>query len=261
MPRFFYIARDKAGKKITGTEEGANQDYIISWLQAKDLIVIKVELESRTATAEFKAQLSESRFKFGHFRSTARDLSLFCRQLATLLGAGVTILEALVIISKQVTSRRLFNVITNLRKNMEAGLSLHEAMSKNRSIFSDLWVNLVESGEASGNLAAVLSRLANYLERDVQFRSKILSALIYPVILMLVGTGALLFLTVKIIPTFAALFAGFNIELPLMTQALIIASNIIRRYMFFLFIAVGLAILFFRRYIKLPEGRKRFENF
>ena len=261
MPRFFYIARDKTGKKVTGVEDRSSQDDAIAWLQSKDLIVIKVEPESARAGAEFKGQLFKGRFKVSHFRITASDLSLFCRQLATLLGAGVTILEALIIISKQVTSRRLFNVITNVRKNMEAGLSLHESLAKNRSTFSDLWINLVESGEASGNLAIVLSRLANYLERAVQFRSKIISALIYPMILMSVGVVALIFLTVKIIPTFASLFSSFNIELPLITRALIATSNFIRSYLLFLFIALGIVIFILRRYIKFPRGRKRYEHF
>src|SRR4030042_1128493 len=92
--------------------------------------------------------------------------------------------------------------------------------------FSELWVNLVESGEASGNLALVLDRLATFLERDAAFRSKIVSALIYPVILMFAGMGALLFLTVRIIPTFAELFKGFKMQLPLLTRILIEMSSV-----------------------------------
>ncbi len=262
MPRYYYVARDRSGKKITGVEDSVSKDDLVTWLQAKGLVVTDIQLDSEREVRDFKTKsYYKSRFKFGHFGITARDLSLFCRQLATLLGAGVTILEALGIISKQVVSRRLYKVITDLRKNMEAGLSLHEAMAKNRSVFSDLWVNLVESGEASGNLSVVLSRLANYLERDVQFRNKIVSALIYPAILMVIGVGALIFLTVKIIPTFANLFAGFNIQLPLLTRLLIIASSIIRHYMLFFFAVVAVAVFLIKKYIKLPEGRRRYENF
>ena len=261
MPRFFYIARDKIRKKITGVEESKNQDELIARLQAKGLIVIDVRLESKKIEAELKARPHKSKFKRGHFRVSADDLTLFCRQLATLLGAGVTILEALVIISKQVTSRRFYNVINDLKKDMEAGLSLHEAMAKSRSVFSQMWVNLVESGEASGNLAIVLSRLASYLEQAAKFRSKIISALIYPLILMVVGLGALLFLTIKIIPSFANLFTGFNIELPLLTQILIGASNFIRHYLIFLILAVIVIIFLIKSYISHPEGRRRYESF
>ncbi len=263
MPRFFYIARDKTGKKITGAEESGNQDELIAWLQARGLVVIHAGLESKRSGAQVKAHPGPAKFRFkrGHFRITSNDLSLFCRQLSTLLGSGVTILETLVIISRQVSSRRFYNVISDLKKNMEGGLSLHEAMAKNRSVFSDLWINLVESGEASGNLSVVLSRLASYLERNAQFRSKIVSALIYPAILMFVGTGALLFLTIKIIPTFASLFESFNMQLPFLTQVLIVASNLIRKYLLVFIIAISTIIFIFRRYIKRPEGRKKYEKF
>ena len=261
MPRFFYIARDNTGKKITGVEQRLNQDELVAWLQAKGLVVINIILESAGRGAKAKTQLSRPRFKRGHFRITANDLSLFARQLATLVGAGVTILEALYTISKQVSSRRLYNVIGDLRKDMEAGLSLHESMARYSKVFSPLWINLVESGEASGNLGIVLSRLASYLERDAQFRAKIISALIYPIILIVIGLGALIFLTIRVIPTFANLFASFKIQLPLLTRVIIGASNFMRHYLVYIILAVAAAVFVTRRYIRRPEGKRRFENF
>jgi len=260
MPRFVYVARDNTGRKVTGAEQSPNQEELITWLQAKGLIVTEVQLESKQVEAKAETQRSKSKLKRGHSRITANDLTLFCRQLATLLAAGVSILEALAIISKQITSRQFYEVLSDIRRSMEAGLSLHEAMSKNPKIFSPLWVNLIESGEASGNLAVVLSRLASFLERNMQFRAKIVSALIYPIILMVVGLGALLFLTVKIIPTFANLFNSFNMELPFITQMLIAVSNFVRRYMLMLIIS-GVVIAFvIRGYINRPQGRRRYEN-
>jgi type IV pilus assembly protein PilC len=261
MPRFFYIARDKRGKKITAVQESANQADLIAGLQSRGWVVISVELKAERPEPGLKAQPSKPGFKRGHARITTRDLSLFCRQLATLLGAGVTILEALTTVSRQVGSRRLYNAINELKEYMEAGLSLHEAMAKCPRVFSDLWVNLVESGEASGNLAIVLSRLASSLERNEQFRSKIISALLYPAILLAVGLGALIFLTTKIIPTFAALFAGFNMQLPFLTRLLIGASSLIRQYVIFLIIAIAVAVFLIKRYIKIPDGRRRYEKF
>ncbi|MGD9015334.1 MAG: type II secretion system F family protein [Candidatus Omnitrophota bacterium] len=260
MPRFVYIARDKTGNKVTGTEESPSQDELIAWLQAKNLVVTNVQLESKVVTKEVKKQRSKTKLKRGHSRITGNDLTLFCRQLATLLAAGVSILEALAIILKQVTSRQFYDVLNDLRRSMEAGLSLHEAMAKKPRVFSPLWVNLVESGEASGNLAVVLSRLASFLERNMQFRAKIVSALIYPIILMVVGIGALFFLTVKIIPTFANLFSSFNMQLPVITQILISVSNFIRRYMLFIIIAAVVMVFIIRGYIKHPQGRRKYES-
>lgn len=261
MPKFFYIARNKEGKKDSGVEEAASQEEAVSRIQAKGLIVINIFPESKdTVTGLRPEAIAKIQFKPKHYRVTKDDLVLFCRQLATLLGAGVTILKSLEIISRQVSSRRLFNVIKDLQKNMEAGLSFHEAMAKHPSVFSDLWINLIESGEASGNLAMVLGRLAGYLERNAAFRSKIVSALVYPVILTCVGLFALLFLTVKIIPTFVELFKGFNIELPLLTQILVSISGFIRKYFLLIIIAIAAGIFMLRSFISTRQGKKKFED-
>ncbi len=261
MPRFSYIAKDKTGKKISNVEECASKDELITRLQSKGLVVINVQPELKKVKARQKISPAEFIHRHRHYRITPHDLSLFCRQLATLIGAGVTILEALNIILRQVFSRRLYSAICDLRRKMEEGLSLHEAMATNRSVFSELWINLVESGEASGNLAGVLSRLAGYLERKARFRNKIISALIYPVILMIVGMAALLFLTVKIIPSFATLFSGFNVKLPALTMMLIGASNFIRRFLPLLAVGIIAVIFLVKGYISRPEGRKKYEGF
>lgn len=261
MPRFFYIARNKAGSKDSGVEEGASQEEVISRLQAKDLIVINVFPESKEAVAGLNPESSaKTKFKPKHFRITKDDLVLYCRQLATLLGAGVTILKSLEIISKQVSSRRLYSVIKDSQKNMEAGLSFHEAMAKHPSVFSELWVNLIESGEASGNLAMVLDRLATYLERNAAFRRKITSALIYPIILTVVGLGALLFLTIKIIPTFVELFKGFNIELPLLTRILVLVSTSLQKNILIISVTIAVSIFLLRKYAAVKSGRRKLEN-
>jgi len=262
MPKFFYIARDRLGKKITGAEEAGSQEEVISRLQGKDLIVVNVMAEAGEGSMLKPMDIgSKGRISIKHNRVTAGDLTLLCRQLATLLGAGVTILRSLDIILQQVASRRLYQIIKDLEKNMEAGLSLHEAMAKHPAVFSELWVNLVESGEASGNLAMVLNRLATYLERDAAFKKKIISALIYPAMLMFAGLGALLFMTVKIIPTFAEIFKGFNIELPLLTQFLLSLSGFIGKYGIIITILTVAAVWSFRKYISTREGRRRYQEF
>lgn len=262
MPRFYYIARDKSGKKITDFEEASTSEEVVGRLQAKDLIVINVLPENKEDATDLGFAIgSKVKPKFLHYRVTRDDLVIFCRQLATLLGAGVTILKGLDIISQQVSSRKLSKVLKDLAKNMEAGLSFHEIMAKHPDVFSELWVNLVESGEASGNLAIVLTRLASYLERNMAFRKKIVSALIYPAILMFAGMGALLFLTVKIIPTFAELFKGFNITLPFITRILIAISTFMRKFLPVM-VVIGIVVFFlFRNYIKTKEGARRYEKF
>lgn len=263
MPGFYYIARDKTGKKIAATEEASSQDELISRLQARNLVVVNILSESTKGElqqAEYKSAKKIS-FKHKHRRITGSDLTLFCRQLSTLLGAGITILKSLQIISRQVSSIKLQLVIKDLEKNMEAGLSLHEVMARHPRIFSDLWVNLVESGEASGNLAMILSRLATYLERMQAFRSKVISALLYPAILFIAGMLALSFLVIKIIPTFATLFSSFNMTLPFLTRVLIAISNFFRTSIIYIFIFMVTIALLFKRYTRTKSGRKQYEQF
>ncbi len=261
MAKFYYIVRDKKGQKLHGSEESSNQEDLISRLQERQLVVINISQEAKEGQAGFKPEVaSKASFKPKHFGVSSDDLALFCRQLSTLLGAGVTILKSLDIISKQVSSRKLFNVIKVLQKDMEQGLSLHESMAKHPTVFSDLWVNLVESGEASGNLAVVLARLATYLERNASFKNKIISALIYPIILFIAGLGALLFLTIKIVPVFGDLFKGFDIKLPALTQMLIVVSNFIRSTMLFSIIAIVVLSVLIKKYIQTKEGRYSYEK-
>jgi type IV pilus assembly protein PilC len=263
MARFFYSARDSlSNKREQGFEEASTQEEAISRLQARGLLVLSISAQGPEAPhAASPEQIISAKSKPKHSRITSDDLVLFCRQLATLLGAGVTILKSMDIISQQVASKRLYKTIQDLQKDMEAGLSLHEAMAHHPKIFSELWVNLAESGEASGNLALVLNRLAGYLERNAAFKTRLISALIYPTIVMFVGIGALLFLTIKIIPTFAELFSSFKIELPLLTKMMMSVSYFIRKYALPIAgfsLAAGIAL---KKYIGTAKGRRNFEKF
>lgn len=263
MPGFFYVARDSEGKKITGSEEAVSQEELIARLQAKNLLVVSIipEAVGGKTAAVSRAESAGKRQGFAHFGVASADLVLFCRQLSTLLESGVSILKSLDIISRQVASRKFYAVAQDLIKNMEAGLSFHEALARHQKVFSDLWINLVESGEASGNLAVVLSRLASYLERRDAFNRKFISSLMYPLILLCAGLGALLFLTIKIIPTFTELFKSFDITLPLLTRILVAISDFIRRYILAMLGAAFAAGFLFKKYIGTRAGRMQFEKF
>jgi type IV pilus assembly protein PilC len=259
MTKFYYVARDKTGKSLTGSEEASNYEDIATRLQARDLIVINISQEVPKESKSDPAPKFVSHHK--RYRITSGDLVIFCRQLATLLAAGVTILRSLDIIAKQVPSAKFYGVIQDLEKNMEQGLSLHDAMAKHPKVFSELWVNLVESGEASGNLAVILDRLSNYMERDAEFKKKLISSLTYPSVLFCVAMGALLFVTLKIIPTFGEIFKGFGIELPFLTKVLISVSDGIRKFAIVGILGIGVGIFFFKKYVQTQTGRRSFEKF
>ncbi|MDD5565884.1 MAG: type II secretion system F family protein [Candidatus Omnitrophica bacterium] len=261
MPKFQYNCRDRQGKVITGQEDAASSEDLLSRLQARDLIVVSIAQEGAAEQRhELPSQGIKASSRRKRYRIVSGDLVLFCRQLATLLGAGVTILRSLDIISKQVASTKFYNVIQDLEKNMEQGLSLHDAMAKHPKVFSELWVNLVESGEASGNLAIILDRLATYLERNAEFKKKLVSALSYPAILFIVGISAMLFMTIKIIPTFGELFKSFNVELPVLTKALMDISTVIRKYGILLFGGAVALFYMFRKFVSTKDGRRMVER-
>jgi type IV pilus assembly protein PilC len=263
MGRFNYIARDGANKRVTGSLEGTNEEEAVNRLQAMNLLVLEIYAEGVSQGAALTSEMSWKVAGQGHkhYRIQSADLVIFCRQLATLLSAGVTILKSLDTISKQVSSQRLYAVIANLKKNMEQGLSFHEALSKEPTVFSDLWVNLVESGEASGNLAIILDRLALYLERNAEFSRKLISSLLYPCILLAASVVALLFLTIKIVPSFAEVFKNFNITLPLPTLILLGVSNFIRKTFVYTLIGSVIGYFLFINYLKTKVGRRNFEKF
>ncbi|MCX7661430.1 MAG: type II secretion system F family protein [Candidatus Omnitrophica bacterium] len=259
MTEFSYIAYDKLGRKITGTEEANSYEEVISRLQTKELIVANVFIKRKEKPSYGKGSIEGAK-QFKHYRVSTSDLTLFCRQFATLLDAGVSLLKSIEIISGQAASKRLYQILQEIKKDMEQGKSLHEAMEKHPRVFSELWVSLIESGETSGNLALVLERLSKYLERRQEFKRKIISALIYPAILITAGIAALLFLTLKIIPTFAQLFESFGIKLPLVTRILINISKFLRSYIIFILLGIGILFFLFREYIKTKSGRKKYER-
>ncbi len=263
MASFFYVARDKMSQKVTGTLDAANEEEMITRLQAMDLTVVSILPASKENLDSFAPRdKARSGFRYHrHYRINNSDLVLFCRQLTTLLSAGVTILRSLDTISKQVASQKLYNVIERLKKDMGQGLSFHEALGKHPTVFSELWINLVESGEASGNLAVVLERLSIYLERNAEFRRKMISGIIYPAILLCTSIVALLFLTVKIVPSFAEVFKSFDIKMPKPTQILIAISFFIRKTLLLVIIFLSVFFYLFRRYIKTKDGRRNYERF
>jgi type IV pilus assembly protein PilC len=261
MPRFFYIARNKLGNKETGVEEAPTQEEALAQLQSKELIVINVFPETKEIAGLKDEVVKKAKFKTRkHNRVKNSDLVIFCRQLATLLGAGVTILKSLDIIAQQVASHKLNDVIRKLQKDMEGGLSFHEAMAKHPRVFTDLWTNLAESGEASGSLAVILGRLAEYLERAAEFRRKIITTLIYPGILITAGFVALGVLTFKIVPTFSVIFKDFKVQLPFLTRMLFNFSNFLQHRFLILIVIVGISIYLFKRYMRTRAGRLQYEK-
>ena len=262
MAQFFYTVRTKEGKLESGSMEAVTEDELVSALQSRGHIVISVSKkkgEIRFPGQEKREESLQRKRKFHSWVKTD-DMIVFSRQLATMLEAGVTLLRSLEIISQQVESRRLYLAMEEIKKDIEKGHTFRDALAKHPKVFSKFWIHLVETGEASGHLPSTLEQLANFLEASGSVQRKAVSALIYPVILILVAVSAIIIFVVKIIPIFSDIFGGFDMELPLLTRMVITFSDIIRHRLGII-IGVGVGVVFvLRKYIQTEGGRWSFDR-
>ena len=256
MPFFKYTARDRSGKSIEEVKEATSKEDVIKFLQSKDLFLVSI---GEAITTKSKKKTSQKRHFHRSVKST--DLIMFAVQLSTLLSAGVTLIKSLYILSKQVESRNLLTAIEVMIKDIEAGGTFHSALEKHNKIFSPFWGHLVKTGEASGHLPLSLEQLAKYLGEAAALRKKILSAMIYPIILTFMATGAIAVFLIKIIPIFADIFKGFDVQLPLLTRIVIALSDFFKKY--FLIIIGSFTGIFFilKKYVSTKRGMVHFDRF
>ncbi|MDO8602953.1 MAG: type II secretion system F family protein [Candidatus Omnitrophota bacterium] len=254
MPFFRYMARDKSGKLIDERVEIKSEEDLVNSLQARGLIVISIGPAS-----EVKVKKKGDMRKY-HKAVKPHDLIMFSRELATLLGAGVTLIKSLEILCKQIESQTLLKTVEQIKKDVEGGYTFQSALKKHDKIFSNFWINLVETGEASGHLPLSLDQVAAYLEENAELKRKIMSALMYPLVLVVVATGAIAVFLIKIIPVFSEIFKGFDVELPVLTQIVISVSNIARKYFLVVIVAVVVIVVVMKKYISTDKGRWQFDS-
>jgi type IV pilus assembly protein PilC len=255
MIKFSYTARDKKGRIVQGTMESLNQNELVASLQKQGLTVTFVVQEK-----EKRKKGTPAKMRF-HRRLKLDDLLVMSRQLSTLLSAGLTLLRSLDIVGRQIESKPLYLAMQEVKKDIADGLTFKDALAKHPRIFSTYWLNLVETGESSGKLPAALAQLADYLESAGAFQKKIVSAFIYPAILVMVAIGAIVVFLLKVIPTFTTIFEDFEVPLPFLTSLVIGASLAVRRY-FIWFLLIAASIIYSGYiYIHTKAGRERYDQF
>jgi type IV pilus assembly protein PilC len=246
-----YVAVTPAGETVSGSlevdSEAAAEEYL--WNSGFTIIELKRAPKGLTLEEALPTIYAVRR----------RDVIVFSRQLATLLSSGIAIVPALQLLQEESTKRLLRKVLGQILEDIQRGQSLHESFAKHPDVFPSLFVRLIEVGEQTGNLAEILQRLANYLEKEEALIKKIRGALIYPsVILALAGVVVLVFMNF-VLPAMTGLFVEFRTELPLPTRVLIALSNFIQGSFLYiigtLVLATGLGLWYFRT----PEGRRRLD--
>ena len=254
MPYFVYKARDKEGREKEATQEAVSEEELINRLQNEGLFVISI---SQQEIVGKKLALRRPT----HIRVSIDDLVVFTRQLATLLEAGVTLLKSLEVLSKQIESKTLLKTVKEIKEEIAGGSTFRDALAKHPAIFSEFWIHMVETGEASGALPLVLTQLGDYLESTAAMRRKVVSAMAYPAVLILISIVALTFFVVWIIPVFSRVFDSFNVQLPAITILVITFSSLARKYFLILFAIVGALLYLLNKYIHTEKGKWQFDRF
>src|SRR6266581_1436940 len=250
MPVFQYTARTLKGDLQQGEVDLPSRDDVIAHLRKNRMVVVQV----RPAPKQLKIS-----FKFGGGVKT-RDVVVFTRQFATMINAGLPLVQALTILAEQTENKILADVTRQVVYDVESGHTLADALRKHPKAFTDLYVNMVAAGEAGGILDTILLRLAVFLEKNDAIIRKVKGAMIYPAVIFSVAGIAVTVLLIFVIPTFQAMFASVNLELPLPTRIVIGASNVLKHYWWAIFAAIGFALFSLNRYYKTAPGRLQIDT-
>jgi type IV pilus assembly protein PilC len=246
-----YRVRDRSGNLIKGTLEADSEPLVLQRLREMGYTPLEV-LQEKKNIGQIKISIRPGRVKL-------KELSIFCRQFATMVNSGLPILRALAILADQTDSEELAKVITAVRVDVEQGASLSLAMGKHPKAFNDLFIAMVKAGEAGGVLDDVLLSLADMIEKEVKLRSKIKSAMTYPVavlgLVVLIMAAMLLF----VVPQFKGIYAQLGGSLPMPTQILLSVSDAVKGYWYIVGAVGALAIFLFRRYKKTEAGRAQID--
>jgi general secretion pathway protein F len=250
MPRFTYKAANQEGKILEGIIEGDKPELIIEKLRKQNLLPIEVKEEV------IKKGIT------GFFRQVkSKEILAFTQQLSSLLTAGMPLDKSLNVLEELTKNRRLKTIIYEIKREIEKGSTLSDALANHPNIFSPLYVNMVKVGEASGALEVILDRLAEFAQKDEEFKEYIRSMMVYPCILIFFGTLAITVILTFVVPRFIVIFKEMGESLPIITLLLISISKFIVNWWWAILGIVLIFIIGFRWYIQTSTGRYSFDQF
>lgn len=251
MPMFHFKAMTAQGAVKEGSESAASYAELVSRLRQRHYFPVDI---TEVATGKDLKTLP----MFG--RVGVKQLAVYCRQFAVMLGAGVTIVGCLDILRQQTQNRRLRDTTAELYEDVQKGVMLSEALRKHRDIFPELMVQMVEAGETSGSLDLVMSRVAVHYEKENKINARVKSAMVYPAVLSIVCVCVVIFLLTNVMPTFVGMFEGSGVSLPGPTRALLAISDTLRERWYVFVLAVAFLVYAFRRSAGTEGGRAAFDR-
>jgi type IV pilus assembly protein PilC len=251
MSTYVFKAIDLTGGKARGEVEAESKQAVSDQLKSRGLIVLDI------ADKHSSRQIELSFMN----RVKANELAVFSRQLATMISSGMSILRSLYVLEEQTESKFLKETIVAVRKDVEAGLSLSDAMSRHPKVFSPLFIAMTQAGEMGGVLEGSLLRVADQLQSDAALRRQIKSAMVYPVMVIIFAIGVMMALVAFLVPVFVGVFKQFGGELPALTKVSVLLSEAVTGYWWLIFLLTFVTIVAFVRWKGTTWGRKQWDHF
>ena len=251
---YAYKVRDKEGNLLQGFLEADSTSLVANKLQSMGYVPVSIDEQTKSSVSvDIKIPgLSD--------RVSQKDVAIFCRQFATMINSGLSLIRALNILSEQTENKKLAEIVGEVRMAIEKGSSLSQALAKHPKVFNRLFVAMVKAGETGGVLDSVLLQLADIIEKQVELKRKIKSAMTYPVavlgLVLLIVTAMLLF----VVPTFETLYADLGGQLPVPTRLLLAVSGFVVKFAPFIIVFDVVAIVLLRRWIRTEDGRAHWDT-
>jgi type IV pilus assembly protein PilC len=251
MPIFQWKGKNRYGDVVKGERMANSREEVVATLQREQIAVISVAARRGGLSIPF---LRREKVRL-------KELSVLARQLSVLIDAELPLIQSLNLLAEQSKNQYFRRVITEVKDDVEAGSTLHQALRKHPKVFDDLFCNMIASGEQSGSLDVMLRRLAEYIEKIVKLRSQVRQAMIYPSAIVTFAIVVAIFLLWKVIPVFAGIFIELGAELPTLTSIIINLSNIVQKFILVIFAAIIVGIAAFRYWKKTPRGKWVWDRF
>jgi type IV pilus assembly protein PilC len=252
MPTFAFSGRTRSGETVNGERIADSMDGAVAALRREQILVTKITPAKAAATPEKRGKAGK--------KVASKNVAVFTRQFAVMIDAGLPLVQCLEILRSQEEDKNFAETLLRVRSDVEGGASLADAMKKYPKVFDALFSNMIAAGEAGGILDTILKRLATYIEKSVKLKSQVKSAMVYPIAVVVIATLVVGVILWKVIPTFAALFAGLGATLPLPTRFVIWLSNSLVDFMPFIIIGLGAVGYGLKQYYGTDSGRHVIDN-
>jgi len=246
MPAYVWKGVNRKGQKKKGEMDAENENFVRLTLRRQGIEPSSIKLKPK--------DIFDS-VKLFQPRVTEKDIVVMTRQFATMIDAGLPLVQCLDILYSQQDNRTFKRILKQIKDDVEEGSTFADALKKHPDVFDDLFVNLVAAGEIGGILDVILNRLANYIEKAAKLKKKVKGAMVYPLVVMIIAVCVVAVILIFVIPVFQQMFADFGRALPAPTQFVVNLSNFVKNYIIYLVVFVALCVFAFRRFYRTERGR------